>query len=446
MTASSLRSLAIACAVLMCAPAAFAQHPEPIVASSKSKLLPGDYIAAVVNQDIVAASEVTARMEQLRQQAHAKGGPQPTTEELQKQALDAMIDERAMVTFARENGNKIDEAELDRVVANVATQNKLTQAELIERLKADGMDLKRFRENLRDQMMTERVREHEVQGRIRITDAEVEAWLDKRREALANGGQLNIQQVLISVPDNATVEQVAERRARAEAALKAAMGGEDFTKVNKEYSEDSNKEQGGVIGLRPVERLPDLFVDAVKGLKSGQVLGKLVRSGAGFHVLKVVERSGSSSLTEITQTHARHILLRPSAQLTMEQASMRLAEFKRQIESGQATFEDLAKANSEDGSAASGGDLGWASPGNFVPEFEQAMNALPINGISDPIPSRFGVHLLQVIERRQSQVDIKQLKEQARAALREQKYEAAYQDWIKELRSRAYIETREWQD
>jgi peptidyl-prolyl cis-trans isomerase SurA len=446
MTDSSLRSLALACAVLLAAPAAFAQHPEPIVSSSKSRLLPGDYIAAVVNQDIVAASEVTGRMEQLRQQARSRGGAMPTSEELQKQALDSLIDERAMVTFARENGNKIDEAELDRVVANVAAQNKLSQPELIQRLKADGMDLKRFRENLRDQMMTERVREHEVQGRIRITDAEVDAYLDKRREALANGGQLNIQQILVTVPDNASDEVVAERRARAEAALKAVREGEDFTQANKEYSEDGNKAAGGVIGLRAVERLPDLFVDAVKGLKSGEVLGKLVRSAAGFHVLKVVERSGSSSLTEITQTHARHILLRPSAQLTMEQASLRMLDFKRQIEAGQASFEQLAKDNSEDGSAASGGDLGWASPGNFVPEFEQAMNALPINGISDPVPSRYGVHLIQVLERRQSEVDIKQLREQARGSLREQKYEAAYQDWIKELRSKAYIETREWQD
>jgi len=433
-------------ATLLAATPAWAQHPAPIVSSAKSQLLPGDFIAAVVNQDIVAASEVTARMDLIRQQARASGKPAPLTEELRKQALDAMIDDRAMVTFARENANRVDDAELDRVVGNVAAQNKVTLPELVERLKADGMDMKRFRENLRDQIMTERVREREVQGRIRITDAEIDAWLDKRREALANGGQLNIQQILVTVPDNASDAVLAERRARAEAALKAAQGGEDFAKVNKEYSEDGNKAEGGVIGLRPVERLPDVFIDAVKGLKSGEILGKLVRSGAGFHVLKVVERSGTNSLTEITQTHARHILLRPSAQMTMEQAAQRLAEFKREIEAGHATFESLARQFSEDGSAPQGGDLGWASPGNFVPEFEQAMNALPINGISDPIPSRFGVHLIQVTERRQAHVDMKQLREQARSALREQKYETAYQDWVKELRSKAYIETREWLD
>ncbi len=431
-------------ATLLIAPLAQAQHPEPIVSSRKSTLLPGDFIAAVVNQDIVAASEVTARMEQMRQQDRAASKVSPLTEELRKLALDAMIDDRAMVTYARENGNRVDEAELDRVVSNVAAQNKVTLPELIERLKADGMDMKRFRENMRDQIMTERAREREVQSRIRITDAEIEAWLDKRREALANGGQLNIQQILVTVPDNASDAVLAERRARADAALKAVQAGEDFAKVNKEYSEDGNKAQGGVVGLRPVERLPDVFVDALKGLKSGQILGQVVRSGAGFHVLKVVERSGTNSLTEVTQTHARHILLRPSAQMTMEQAAQRLAEFKREIEAGHATFEALARQFSEDGSAPQGGDLGWASPGNFVPEFETAMNALAINGISAPVPSRFGAHLIQVTERRQTQVDMKQLREQARAALREQKYEAAYQDWVKELRSKAYIETREW--
>ncbi|MBV8500703.1 MAG: peptidylprolyl isomerase [Paucibacter sp.] len=443
---TDLRRLTVLAAALLIAGLAQAQHAEPIVSATKSTLQPGDFIAAVVNQDIVAASEVTARMEQIRQQERAKNQPVPLTEELRKLALDAMIDDRAMVTFARENANRVDEAELDRVVGNVAAQNKVTMAELAERLKADGMDMKRFRENLRDQIMTERVRDHEVQGRIRITDTEIDAWLDKRREALANGGQLNIQQILVTVPDNAPDAVLAERRARAEAALKAVQAGQDFAAVNKEYSEDGNKAQGGVVGLRPVERLPDVFVDAVKGLKSGELLPKLVRSGAGFHILKVVERSGSNSLTEITQTHARHILLRPSAQMTMQQASQRLAEFKREIEAGHASFENLARQFSEDGSAAQGGDLGWASPGNFVPEFEQAMNGLAINGISEPIPSRYGVHLIQVTERRQAQIDMKQLREQARSALREQKFDAAYQDWVKELRSKAYIETREWLD
>lgn len=409
-------------------------------------LQPGDYIAAVVNQDVVAASEVIQRTERLRQEARQRGEVMPETAGLRKQALEALIEDRVLVTYARENGQRVDEAELDRVVANVAAQNKLTMAQLRERLRADGTDYKSFRENLRDQMMTERVREREVQGRIKVTDAEIDAYLDKKRAALEQGGQINLAQVLVTVPDGAAANVVAERRALAEAALARVKAGEDFGKVAREVSEDSNKARGGEIGMRPADRLPDIFVNAVKTLKAGQVAPELLRSGAGFHLLKVVERQGAASLTQALQTRARHILLRPSAQLTAEVAARRLAEFKRQIETGQAKFEVLAKANSEDGSAEAGGDLGWMGAGGFVPEFEEAMNALPLNGISPPIMSRFGVHLIQVLERRTVEVEMKQLRDQARGALREQKYDEAYQEWVKDLRSKAFVEVREWLD
>lgn len=415
-------------------------------AQTAPTLQPGDYIAAVVNQDVVAASEVVARTERLRQEARQKGEVMPETAGLRKQALEALIEDRVLITHARETGNKIDEAELDRVVANVAAQNKLTMPQLLQRLKQDGTDYKSFRENLRDQMMTERVREREVQGRIKVSDAEIDAWLDKKRQALEQGGQVNLAQVLVTVPDGAAEAVVAERRAVAEAALARVQGGEDFAKVAREVSEDGNKARGGEIGLRPVDRLPDIFVGAVKDLKTGQVAPALLRSGAGFHLLKVVERQGAASMTQSLQTRARHILLRPSAQLTAEVAARRLAEMKRQIEAGQAKFEDLAKANSEDGSAEGGGDLGWMGAGGFVPEFEEAMNALALNGISGPVMSRFGVHLIQVLERRTVEVDPKVLRDQARGALREQKYDEVYQDWVKELRAKAFVEVREWLD
>ena len=394
----------------------------------------------------MAASEVVQRTEKLRQDAKQRGEAMPDREALHKQALEAMIEDRVLVTYARESGAKVDEAELDRVVGNVAAQNKISMEQLRQRLKEDGMDYRRFRENLRDQLMTERVREREVQGRIRVTDGDIDKYLDDRRAALSNGGQLNIAQILVSVPEGANEALVAARRARAEAALARVKGGEDFIKVAREISEDGNKERGGEIGLRPADRLPDVFVEAVKGLNSGQVAVQLLRSGAGFHVLKVIERTGAASLTAITQTHARHVLLRPSAQLTAEVAGRRLAEFKRLIESGKISFEQVARENSEDGSAPEGGDLGWVSPGGFVPEFEDAMNGLPVNGISAPTPSRFGVHLIQVLERRTTEIEIKALRDQARNTLREQKYDEAYTDWVKDLRARAFVEVREWLD
>jgi len=415
-------------------------------AQTASALQPGDYIAAVVNQDVVAASEVVQRTERLRAEARQRGEVMPETTGLRKQALEALIEDRVLVTYARENGPRIDEPELDRVVANVAAQNKLTMDQLRERLKQDGMDYKSFRENLRDQMMTERVREREVQGRIQITDAEIDAWLDKKRAELANSGQINLAQVLVTVPEGAAESVVAERQARAAAALARIQGGEDFAKVAREVSEDSNKARGGEIGLRPADRLPDLFIDAVKGLKDGETAPRLLRSGAGFHILKLVERQGAASLTHSIQTHARHILLRPSAQLSAEVAARRMTEFKRQIEAGQARFEDIAKANSEDGSAPQGGDLGWMGAGGFVPEFEEAMNALPLGGLSGPVMSRFGIHLIQVLERRTVEIEMKQLRDQARNALREQRYDAAYQEWVKELRDKAFVEVREWLD
>lgn len=414
--------------------------------AQKPTLQPGDYIAAVVNQDVVAASEVVQRTERLRAEARQRGEVMPETAGLRKQALEALIEDRVLVTYARENGSRVDEAELDRVVANVAAQNKLTMDQLRERLKADGTDYKSFRENLRDQMMTERVREREVQGRIKVTDAEIDAYLDKKRAELAAGGAINIAQVLVPVPEGAPDSVVAERRARAEAAMARIKGGEDFAKVAREVSEDSNKAKGGEIGLRPADRLPDVFVQAVKGLKTGEVAPEMLRSGAGFHILKVVERQGGASLTQSLQTHARHILLRPSAQLSAEVAARRLAEYKRQIESGQVKFEDVARQYSEDGSAPEGGDLGWMGAGGFVPEFEEAMNALPLQGISGPVVSRFGVHLIQVLERRTVEIEMKQLREQARGALREQKYDEAYQEWVKDLRNKAFVEVREWLD
>jgi peptidyl-prolyl cis-trans isomerase SurA len=324
----------------------------------------------------------------------------------------------------------------------VASQNQLTPEQLRERLKREGIDYARFRKNIRDQLMVERTREREVQSRIRITDTEIDDWLEKQRAAAGLATEYNIAQVLVTVPDGASVGAVAERRARAESALARIRGGEDFAAVAREISEDSNRAKGGEIGLRPADRLPDVFVEAVRPLKAGEVSPALLRTGAGFHVLKLLERNEASALS-VAQTRARHILLRVSPQLSQEAAIRRLLEFKRQIAAGTRGFDQIARDNSEDGSAAQGGDLGWVSSGTFVPEFETAMNALPINGVSDPVVSRFGVHLIQVIERRKVALDAKQQREQARNALREQKFDEAYAEWVRDLRARAYVEMRE---
>ena len=402
----------------------------------------GDWIAAVVNQELVTAGEVERRLERAKAEATRAGMRLPPDEDLRRQVMDALIDERVIVTSARESGVRIDEPEIDRAVQSVAQQNQLTMPALRERLRSEGVDYGRFRGNLRDQMMMERLREREVYRRIQIKDEEIDKQLAERRSAAAADAELNVAQILITVPEGADAAAVAARRAVAMAALARVRAGEAFDAVAKQVSEDGNRERGGEIGMRPASRLPDIFVTAVQPLKAGEVTVEPLRTGAGFHVLKLIARKDSSE-PSVTQTRARHVLLRTSPQLNAEVASKRLSEYRQQIESGRRGFEDVARQFSEDGSAPAGGDLGWSAPGVMVPEFEEAMNALPLNGLSAPVVSRFGVHLIQVLERREVAVDPKQLREQARNVLREQKFEQAYLDWAKELRARAYVEMRE---
>jgi peptidyl-prolyl cis-trans isomerase SurA len=429
--------LALCLTPMFVLPSAHAQRAAPRVERN------GDYIVAVINQELVTAGEVDRRVERARQTAAQQPGTRlPPEAELRQRALDALIEERVIITHAREIGVRIDDADLDRAVQTIAQQNQLTLDELRERMRVDGIDFTRFRNNLRDQMMVERVREREVYQRIRITDLEIDRLVDQQRAAAQADAEFNVAQVLVSVPEGASIADRQAARAKADRALARVRAGEAFATVVREMSDDGNREKGGEIGMRPASRLPDLFVDAVRALAPGEIAPALVTSGAGFHVLKLLDKREGAAL-RVSQTHARHILLRTSQQLSAEAAAARLAELQRQIQAGTRTFEDVARQISDDGSAANGGDLGWAGPGQFVPEFEEAMNQLPVGGISPPVVSRFGVHLIQVLERRDVALETKQLREQARAMLREQKFQAAYEEWTKDLRARAYVEMRE---
>jgi peptidyl-prolyl cis-trans isomerase SurA len=433
-TARVAAAAALSCVLLLGA-AAPAAAQQPRVA-----LRNGDYIAVIVNQELVTAGEVDRRVE--RTQAEApRGTRMPPEPELRRQVLDALIDERVMITSAREMGMRVEDADVERAIQSIAAQNQITLPVLRQRLAAEGTDYARFRANIRDQITIERLREREVYRRIQVADEDIDKWLAEQRSAAAADAETNLAQILVTVSDGASDAVVAERRARAEAALARVSKGEDFATVAREVSEDGNRANGGVIGLRPASRLPDLFVEATRNVKPGEVAPALLRSGAGFHVLKVVERK-EPGVGRVVQTRVRHVLLRTSPQLTAEVATRRLAEYRQQIERG-AKFEDIARQHSEDGSAAQGGDLGWTQPGVMVPEFESAMNGLAVGALSAPVVSRFGVHLIQVQERRDMAIEPKQLREQARNVLREQRFENAYLDWTKELRSRAYVEYRE---
>ncbi len=411
-------------------------------ALAQGRVRNGDWIVAVVNQELVTAGEVDRRLQRAHEEAQRAGQRLPPEAELRQQVLDSLIEERVLVTYARDSGVKVEEPEVDRAVQSVAQQNQLTAEQLRQRLRTEGIDYARFRANLKDQLLMERVREREVPQRIKITEAEIDRLVDQQRAQLGVESELDIAQVLVTVPEGADAATAEARKARIDAALAKLRGGADFAAVAREYSEDGNKDKGGEIGLKAVSRLPDLFVESVRGFAVGEFSAAPVRSGAGWHILKLVDRKDGGAM-KVTQTRARHILLRTSAEVTAEVALRRMAEFRRQIESGARKFEDVARQYSEDGSAASGGELGWAAPGVMVPEFEDAMNKLPLGGLSQPVVSRFGVHLIQVMERREVALETKQVREQARNQLREQRFEDAYNDWAKDLRARAYVEMRE---
>ncbi len=451
MTDSMLRLRLLGAALALCLGAApsLAQlqirssTQRPGAAPVQSADYAGDYIIAVVNSDLVTAGELDQRIQRARAAAAARGGaPPPITPQLRQQALEALIEERVILTYARESGMRVDDVEVDRAVQSVAAQNQLSLDQLRERLRVEGIDFARFRSNLRDQILIERVREREVGLRTRVLDTEIDQYLAERNATAARDLELNIAQILIPVPEGADAAVQAERKGRAEKALERVQGGEDFAVVAAELSEDGNRARGGEIGLRPASRLPDVFVEQVRTLQPGQVSPELLKSGAGWHVLKLIDRRDTTGI-RITQTRARHILLRPSQQLSVEVARQRLIDMREQIERGSASFEDLARRYSEDASAAQGGDLGWVSPGAFVPEFEEAMNRLTVGGISTPVQTRFGVHLIEVVDRRETTLDAKQVRDQARNALRARKFEQAYLEWVKELRSRAYVEMRD---
>jgi peptidyl-prolyl cis-trans isomerase SurA len=411
-------------------------------ASGRAPSRSGDFIVAVVNTELVTSVELQQRLDRIKADARRDNTRLPDDDTLRQQVLDALIDERVQITHARETGQKVDDGDIDRAIGNIAAQNQVTVAQLRDRLRADGMDVPRFRANLRDQILVERVREREVNQRIRVTDSDIDRALQERQAQASATAQLNLAQILVTVPEGAGPDVVAQRQARAGQALARVRAGEDFTKVARELSEDANREAGGELGMRPADRLPDLFVSATTGLAVGQVTPQPVRSAAGFHILKVLDRQTDDPF-QVTQTRARHILVRAADAAQAGQVGRRLETLRTQIERGERKFDDVAREISEDGSAAAGGDLGWASPGNFVPEFEEAMNRLPLGGISPPVVSRFGVHLIQVVERRNATLDPKEVREQVRGRLRESKFESTYLEWAKELRLRAYVEMRE---
>ncbi len=440
--------LALALLTLMAtgAPLALAQAPSRAAATpAQAPLRTADYIVAVVNSEPITNHEVQARRERLEAQL-SRQGPLPPRAEILREVLDRLILERAQLQLARSQKSQPDEAAVDQAVASVARQNQLSVEGLKARLVTEGIDYNTFRGNLRDELAVARLREREVETRVRVSETEIDQFLRERNASAAASNApvlVNLAQILVAVPENATPQQVSQLQAKAQSALSRVRAGEPFAKVAAELSDAPDRASGGELGLRPAERLPTLFVEATAQLAAGALAGPL-RSGAGFHVLQVIEkrRAAPAGMTAV-QTRARHILLRPTPALSEQAIRDRLNDLRRRIEAGQADFGELARSTSQDASAADGGDLGWAGPGMFVPEFEEVMNALAPGQISQPLVSRFGVHLIQVLARREVPLTEREQREQARAVLQERKTDEALAQWLQDVRGRAYVEMRD---
>ena len=419
-------------------------HAQPATTAPAAAIQSADFIVAVVNSEPITNREVHALTLRLQADAATQGRALDAAE-AKRLALEQLINDKAQIQQARDAGIVVDELALDQAEAGVASNNQLSREALRQRLQQDGVSPAAFREQLRNQLLLTRVREREVEARVRISELEVEQFLQEQLQAQAARApvNLNLAMILLAVPENSSAEQTRLLEARAQEVARRARSGDNFAELAQAFSQASDRgANGGVMGLRAADRYPDLFVQAVASLPVGGV-SQVLRSGAGFHVLKVLERQQAPATLVVTQTRARHILLRLSPQLTQAQALAQLAALRQDIVSGRADFAEAAKRLSQDGSAAQGGDLGWANPGMFVPEFEQVMNRLRPGQVAEPLVSRFGVHLIEVTDRRDAPMSDAEQRALARNVLREKKLDEAYAAWVQDVRGRAYVEMRE---
>lgn len=417
------------------APALFPAH------AASGRPVAVDRIVAVVNNEVITTLELRDRVQQAQRQLARQGTALPPADVFERQVLERLVLERAQMQLAAETSLKVDDATLDRAIGRIAENNRMSMTDLRLALEKDGITWNRFRDQIRSEILLTRLRERDVDNRIVVTDAEIENFLANNADALS-GEEFHVAHILVRVPENATMQQQSERLARAESVVARLRAGEDFGRLAASFSDAPDGLSGGDLGWRGRDRLPVLFADAVRQMQPGEV-SKVIRSPAGFHIVKLVERRGGAAAgpQQMQQTRARHILIRTSEIVTDADAESRLNGLRERVVNG-ANFAELAKVNSADLSAAKGGDLGWVNPGDTVPEFERAMDALKPGEVSLPIKSPFGWHLIMVEDRRMQDVGDERKRAAARNALRERKAEEAYEEWLRQLRDRTYVEYR----
>lgn len=397
-----------------------------------------DDVVVVVNNDVITRNELDEKMRSVISQLQKQGTPLPELEVLRKQILERMISDMLQAQYANEVGVRVDDGQLDVAMTSIAQKNNFpTLAEFLAKLEAEGVNVKKFREEIRSEIVTTRLREREVESKLVISDNEVDNYLANKVKMGLNNEEYHLAHILVVVPEQASAEKIQAARERVDHALAQLAGGADFAQVAAGFSDAKDALKGGDLGWRPTDRIPPLFLNELKGLKPGENT-TVLRSPSGFHILKLIEKRNGSAPVVITQTHARHILIKTSEIVTGAEAKKRIMEIWQRIKDG-ADFADQAKRFSQDGSAQQGGDLAWLSPGQTVPEFENELNKLKVGEIG-MVESQFGWHLIQVLARRNTDVTEQQKRQQARMSIGSFKSEELYQDWLRQLRDRAFIE------
>lgn len=401
-----------------------------------------DRIVAVVDQVVITEKELQDKISVVSAQLEKKGVELPPQDVLEKQILERLINDSLQLQFAQQTGLRVDDIQLDKTIERIAEQNKMDVAQFRQALESEGISFRTFREDIRNEILLARLREREVDNRINVTEAEIDNFLitqSSRQDETQD--EYEVAHILIRAPEEGSPEELQQLRAKAEQALKQLQGGTSFSEVSARVSDAPNALEGGGLGWKTSSQLPALFLDALKAMQPGE-FSPILRSPNGFHILKLTNRRGGSSPLVVEQTHARHILIKLSEVVSEDEAKHRLNTVRERLVNGGADFPEMARQYSEDGTAANGGDLGWVNPGDTVPPFEKAMNELQPGEISEPVRSPFGFHLIQVLERRKQDMTKEAARLKARQEIRARKSEEAYQDWVRELRDRAYVELR----
>lgn len=400
--------------------------------------LPLDTILTIVNDDVITATELEHRLRKTRAQLTGDGIKLPPEELLRKQILDRFILERIQLQHAAKLGIRSNDQDIERAISIIARKNNISHENFLKKLKTRNIDIVSYRQQLGRQVIIQKLSEREVNRRIRVSDSEIDLFIENRNRQMGNADAYNLSHIMIPIPENASSDAIGAARKLSQQVLKKLVNGANFSSTAIGYSKSKEAMEGGKLGWRSTGELPEIFINAISGLEPGQI-SQIIRSPNGFHILQVNDKRSTRTSKKVTQTRARHILLKPSAIRSEKETMVKIKQLKERIENGE-SFSTLAKAYSEDPlSAAEGGELGWVNPGQMVSPFEKAMNALAVNKLSGLVKSNFGYHLIEVLERQEKDIGKQLDRSKVRRQIHQRKSEEKYQQWIRRIRDESFV-------